>query len=120
MRRSPLCWTVKMDKAISYLSLAAKAGKLVIGEDDQRKAARKGKASLLVLAADAAPGAIKRASELSAVRNTKVIKTVYTKSELAHAVGRGSSVALLMLIDEGLSAAFTAAAAIGTEQEESI
>lgn len=108
-----------MDKAIRYLSLAAKAGKLVIGEDDQLKAARKGKATLLLLAADAAPSAKKRASELSAIRDTKVLTTVYTKSELAQAVGRGSSVALLMLIDEGLSAAFTAAAAIGTEQEES-
>ena len=108
-----------MDKAIRYLSLAAKAGKLVIGEEDQLKAARKGKGALLLLASDAAPSAIKRASELSAIRDTKVITTVYTKSEIARAVGRGSSVALLMLIDEGLSAAFTAAAAIGTEQEES-
>lgn len=109
-----------MDKAIRYLSLAAKAGKLIIGEDDQRKAARKGKAALLVLASDAAPGAEKRAAELSAARNTKIVKSVYTKAELAQAVGRGSSVALLMLMDEGLSAAFTAAAAIGTEQEETI
>lgn len=108
-----------MDKAIRYLSLAAKAGKLVIGEDDQLKAAKKGKATLLLLAADAAPSAKKRATELAAIRDTQVISTVYTKSELAQAVGRGSSVALLMLIDKGLSAAFTAAAAIGTEQEES-
>ena len=108
-----------MNKAIRYLSLAAKAGRLVIGADDCLKAVHKGKGRLIVLARDAAPSAVKRASELAAGRNIQVIATDYTKTELAQAVGRGSSVALALLTDEGLSAAFTAAAAIGMEQEES-
>lgn len=109
-----------MDKAIRYLSLAAKAGKLIIGADDCLKAARKNKAKLIVLAVDAGESAVKRANELSAMHNTTIIKTVYTKAELAQAVGRGSSVALTIVIDEGLAAAFTAAAADGMEQEEHI
>lgn len=109
-----------MNKAIRYLSLAAKAGKLVIGADDCLKAVKKGKGRLIVLAADAAPSAVKRANELASGRDIRIIVTEYTKAELAQAVGRGSSVALALLTDEGLSAAFTAAAAIGMEQEESI
>lgn len=108
-----------MDKALSYLSLASKAGRVVIGADDQLKTVRKGRGTLIVLAADAAPSAVKRAIELSAVRNIRIFRAMYSKAELAHAVGRGSSVALAVLTDEGLSAAFCAAAAKGMEQEES-
>lgn len=120
MRHLPLFWMVKMDKAIRYLSLAAKAGKLVIGADDCEKTVKKGKASLIVLAADAAPSAVKRGNELAGVRGTRIFKTVYTKAELAQAVGRGSSVALAVLTDEGLASAFSAAGATGMEQEEQI
>jgi len=107
-----------MDKAIRYLSLAAKAGKLVIGADDCEKAAKKKSAALIVLADDAATSAVKRAEQLSTAYTIKVFKSPYTKTELAQAVGRGRSVALAILIDEGPSAAFTASAANGTEQEE--
>jgi len=107
-----------MDKAIRYLSLASKAGKLIIGAEDCEKAAKRRIAALIVLANDAAPSAVKRAEQLSAAYNINVFKSLYTKTELAQAVGRGSSVALALLIDEGLSAAFTASAAKGTEQEE--
>lgn len=120
MRLWPLHWMAKMDKAIRYLSLAAKAGKLVIGADDCEKAVRKGKAALIVLAVDAAPSAIKRGNELAGIRGTKVFKTVYTKAEFAQAVGRGSSVALAVLTDKGLASAFSAADTTGMEQEEQI
>jgi len=109
-----------MDKAIRYLSLAAKAGKLIIGADDCEKIIKKGKAVRILLAADAAPSAVKRARDLSTIKNTAVIVTAYTKTELAQAVGRGTSVALAVLTDEGLAAAFQKAAAIALEQEEHI
>lgn len=109
-----------MDKAIRYLSLASKAGKLIIGADDCEKAAKKKKGKLIILATDAADSAVKRANELASNHNIVIFKSVYTKAELAQAVGRGNSVALAILIDEGLSAAFTAAAANGMEQEEQI
>ena len=109
-----------MDKAIRYLSLASKAGKLVIGADDCEKIVKKGKAVRILLASDAAPSAVKRANDLSAYRNTSIINTAYTKSELSQAVGRGSSVAFVVLTDEGLAAAFEKSAAIALEQEEHI
>ena len=106
-------------KAIRYISLAAKAGRLVIGFNDCEKAVRKQKRTgLLILAADAGGNTIRRAEHLAEAPGVTQMVTEYNKSELAAAVGRGSSVALTLVIDEGLAAAFAAAAANGMEQEE--
>ena len=105
--------------AIRYLSLAAKAGKLVTGGDEVEKRLRRGRGGTLLLSADAAPNAIRRAEALASRYRVSLIKIPYTKLELAAAVGRGSSVALALVTDEGLAAAF-AAAANGMEQEELI
>lgn len=108
-------------KAIRYLSLAAKAGKLITGGDDCEKAIRKQRqGGLLILASDAGKDAVRRAEIMAGSARVTIFKTVYTKSELASAVGRGSSAALALVTDEGLAAAFTAAAANGMEQEEQI
>lgn len=109
------------DKAIRYISLAAKAGRLITGGDDCEKAIRKQrKHGLLILASNAGGDIVRRAEKLAAADHLALFRTVYTKSELAAAVGRGSSVALALVTDEGLAAAFTAAAANGMEQEERI
>ncbi len=96
--------------AIRYLSLAAKAGRLVTGAEDCEKALKRKKGALIILAADAAQNARKRAEALSAASGTRLMRTEYTKSELAAAVGRGSSVAIALVTDEGLAGAFTAEA----------
>lgn len=112
---------MKDDKAIRYLSLAAKAGRLITGGDDCEKAIRKQrKRGLLVLASDAGGDIARRAERLAAAEQLTLFTCMYTKSELAAAVGRGSTVALALVTDEGLAAAFTAAAANGMEQEERI
>lgn len=111
---------INMDKAIRYLSLAAKAGKIVIGAEDCEKIIKKGKAVCILLAADAAPSAAKRAHDLSSFRKIPIINIAYTKAELAQAVGRGTSVAVAILTDAGLASAFEKAAAIALEQEEHI
>ena len=100
-------------KAIRYLSLAAKAGKLVTGGDEVEKTIRRGKGGLLILACDAAPNAVHRAELLAKNSVVSLSQIPYTKSQLAVAVGRGSSIALALVTDEGLAAAFLAAAAIG-------
>lgn len=107
--------------AIRYLSLAAKAGKLVTGGDEVEKQLRRGKAKgLLLLASDAGADAERRARKLATTYGIELTKTLYAKYELAAAAGRGSSVAIALVTDGGLAAAFTAAAATGLEQEESI
>jgi hypothetical protein len=47
-----------------------------------------------------------------------MVKTSFTKPQIAAAVGRGTTVALALVNDEGLAKAFLAAAENGTEQEE--
>ena len=106
-------------KAIRYLSLAAKAGRLVTGAEECEKALKRKKGKLIVLAADAAPNTCKRADTLSSESGVSLTRTEYSKSELAAAVGRGSSVAIALVTDEGLAKAFLAEA-IPQRQEERI
>jgi len=103
-------------KAIRYLSIAAKAGKLTSGFDDCEKMLRRGKKGLLILASDAGQNTARRAKTLADAARIRLLPCIYTKSELADAVGRGSPVSLILVSDEGLAGAFAAAHA--TEQEE--
>ena len=103
-------------KAIRYLSLAAKAGKLVSGMDECVKAAGRGRGALLVLAGDAGRNTCRQAEALAARTRIGLLHCIYTKSELAAAIGRGSAVSLALVTDGGLAGAFAAAHA--TEQEE--
>ena len=105
---------------IRYLSLAAKAGKLIIGADECEQAVRRGRSGLLILAADAGISAERCAGALSETGQVQLIKTVYKKTDLAASVGRGSPVALALVTDKGLASAFIDAAANGMEQEERI
>lgn len=105
--------------AIRYLSLAVKAGGVIFGAEECEKAVRRGKGGLLILAADAAQNAVKRAGELAAHPRVQLMKTIYTKAELAAALGRGSAVAVVLVTNENLAKAFTAASN-PTEQEERI
>ena len=105
---------------IRYLSLAAKAGRLIVGAEESELAVRRGRSGLLILASDAGGNTERRASALADSGRVRLYKTAYSKSDLAASVGRGSSVALALVTDEGLAAAFTAAAAKAMEQEEQI
>ena len=100
--------------------LAAKAGALVTGGDEVEKTLRRGKGGLLVMARDAGSAAIRRAQRLAAPPGVSLIISSYTKSEIAAAVGRGSSVAFALVTDRGLASAFTEAAANVSEQEEQV
>ena len=104
--------------ALRYLSLAAKAGRLVTGGDEVEKQMRRGKRGTLLLASDAGSDALRRAGNLAHERSIPLWNIPYTKSELAAAVGRARPVALALITDKGLAAAFAAAAAIASEQEE--
>ncbi len=105
-------------KALRYLSLAAKAGRIVTGGDEVEKQLRRGKKGTMLLASDAGADAKRRAGNLAKDRTIPLWNIPYTKLELAAAVGRSRPVALALITDEGLAAAFAAAAAIASEQEE--
>lgn len=101
-------------RAIRYLSLAAKAGKLVTGGDECEKTLRRGRGGLLILAADAAANAERRAASMADGIHVRLMRAPYTKSELAAAVGRARPVAIALVTDEGLASAFADATANGT------
>lgn len=99
-----------MDKALGYLALAEKAGKLRVGELDIKTSVQRGKGNLLILAQDAGQNTIQRAKKLTETLPMPLIKTDYTKSEIAAAIGRGNPVALVLVRDVGLAKAFSEAA----------
>ena len=105
-------------KAIRYLSLAAKSGMIVTGGDEVEKAIRHGKNGLLVLASDAGQNTIRRAEHFAQSRFVTLERSAYTKSQIAAAVGRGSSVALALVTDGGLAEAFRTASASAQKQED--
>lgn len=105
-------------KAVRYLSLAAKAGKAVSGFDDCEGAVRKGRRGLLVLASDAGGNTARRAGTLAGRYDLRLLRTHYTKSELAGAIGRGSPVSLILVWDGGLAGAFASAHAMEQEEQQ--
>ena len=107
-------------KAIRYLSLAAKAGRIVTGGDEVEKSIRRGRGGLLILASDAGADAVRRAEQLSRSSLVTPERSNYTKAQIAAAVGRGSSVALALVTDEGLARAYQDAFASAQKQEEQI
>ncbi len=109
-----------MDKALGYLGLAARAGKLRVGAEDCRKELVRRRAGKLLAASDAAANTLEQAREMCRGREEMLLRTHYTKMDIAHAIGRGTPVALALICDEGLAKAFAAAAESDREQEERV
>ena len=98
-----------MDKALRYLGLAARAGRLALGAEDCAKALNGRKGALLIAAADAGTNTLRQA-ETMAAEKCALRRVRYTKQELAQAVGRSGPVALALVTDDGLAKAFLSAA----------
>ena len=110
-----------MDKALGYLGLAARAGKLRTGAEDCAKELKRRRHGLLVAAADASGNTLDRARAMTAGGGSGLFYTAYTKRQIAGAIGRGTPVALALICDEGLARAFAAAAESQSgEQEERV
>ena len=99
-----------MDKAQRYLCLARKAGLLALGEEGCSEAFDKGKAKLLLIAADASPNAQKRASHLLQGRRALSGTLPWTKEELSFLLG-AHGCSLVCLTDPAMAATFTSALA---------
>lgn len=109
-----------MDKALRYLGLAARAGRLVIGAEDCAKELRRHKGGLVIAASDAAANTLEQAGSQCAARGVEMLATAYTKERLGQAMGRGGPVAVAYICDDGLARAFADAAAKEREQEERV
>ena len=91
-------------KALSYLSLARKAGKAELGEEPVGDMARTGKAYLIAVAADASDHTWRRAKSFAAGTEQQCVRLPYTKEEMGAAVGR-TSLAIAAVTDAALALA---------------
>ncbi|MEX2527990.1 MAG: L7Ae/L30e/S12e/Gadd45 family ribosomal protein [Gemmatimonadota bacterium] len=75
------------DRALQFLGLIRRAGKLVTGTEATRQAVRDGEAHLVVLALDAAPGQLEKVRGI--LRHRAIPEAVWaTRTDLGRAVGQ--------------------------------
>ena len=97
-----------MNKALNYMALARKGGRIELGEEPCGGAARAVKARLIVVASDASDHTWRRAKSYVAGTSQQCLKVPFTKDELGQAVGR-SSLAMAAFTDSALALAFVKA-----------
>ena len=97
-----------MDKALNYMALARKAGRIELGEEPVGAAARAQHARLVVVASDASDHTWRRAKSFVAGTQQQCIRAPFTKDELGQAIGR-SSLAVAAFTDAALALAFVKA-----------
>jgi len=94
-----------MDKALNYMALARKAGRIELGEEPVGAAARAQHARLVVVASDAGDHTWRRAKSFVAGTDQQCVKVPYTKEEMGMAIGR-SALALAAFTDPAMALAF--------------
>ena len=94
-----------MDKALNYMALARKAGRIELGEEPVGSAARAQHARLVIVAEDASDHTWRRAKSFVAGTQQQCIRTPFTKDQLGMAIGR-SSLAIAAFTDPALALAF--------------
>ena len=97
-----------MDKALNYLSLARKAGRIELGEEPVGAAARAKKARLVLVASDAGDHSWRRAKSFVTGTEQICLKVPFTKDQLGEAIGR-TSLAMAAFTDPALALAFVKA-----------
>ena len=97
-----------MDRALNYLALARKAGRIELGEEPVGAAARAQKARLVVVAEDATDHTWRRAKSFVSGSEQICLKVPYSKDQLGQAIGR-SQLALAAFTDPALALAFVKA-----------
>ena len=96
------------NKALNYMALARKAGRIELGEEPVGAAARAQKARLVLVAQDAGDHTWRRAKSFVAGTNQLCLKVPYTKDELGMAIGR-TSLAIAAFTDPAMALAFVKA-----------
>ena len=94
-----------MNRNLSHLGMAKKAGLLAVGSEAAASAARRGDARLIITASDASAGSIRRAKANAESSGIKHVEVPYTMFELGQAAGRGSP-GTIAFLDKGLAEGF--------------
>ena len=97
-----------MDKALNYIALARKAGRIELGEEPVGAAARAQHARLVIVAEDASGHTWRRAQSFVAGTQQQCIRVAYSKDMLGQAIGR-DSLAIAAFTDAALALAFVKA-----------
>ncbi|MCL2424896.1 MAG: hypothetical protein FWD05_01010 [Oscillospiraceae bacterium] len=95
-----------MDRCLSILGMAKKAGYLAVGGEAVALAARHRKARLIITASDASASSVRRAKSGAESGGSKYIAVPYTMFELGNVAGRGSP-GTIAFLDKGLAESFT-------------
>lgn len=101
-------WRMSVDKALNYMSLARKAGRIELGEEPVGAAARANHARLVLVAADASDHTWRRAKSFVAGTQQQCIKVPFSKDQLGQAIGR-TALAIAAFTDPALALAFVKA-----------
>ncbi len=101
-------------KALGYLSLAAKAGKLASGEFQTEEAVKKHRARVIVIAEDASENTKKKFRTMGEARDISCV-SISDREEIGRITGKGFR-AVCALQDENLAKAFLKA--VNDEKEE--
>ena len=97
-----------MDKALNYVALARKAGRIELGEEPVGAATRAQHARLVIVASDASDHTWRRALSFVSGTEQKCIRIPYTKDQLGEAIGR-TALAIAAFTDTALAMAFVKA-----------
>lgn len=93
-----------MSKALNYLGLARRAGRLEIGEDGTLASIKNGRAKGVFLAEDAAENSRRRTTRLAEEHNVPCRVLPVAKAAFGKALGR-DTVAMAAVLDAGLAKA---------------
>ena len=93
-----------MDKILSLIGLAKKAGQLAVGEEPTGAAARARDARLILVASDAADNSVRRVEHFADAGQCLWCRIGADKASLGRAVGR-SSCAMAAVTDIGFASA---------------
>ena len=97
-----------MDKALNYMALARKAGRIELGEEPVGAAARAQHARLVVVASDASDHTWRRAKSFVAGTQQQCLKVPFDKDQMGQAVGR-SALAIAAFTDPAMALTFVKA-----------
>ena len=97
-----------MDKALNYMALARKAGRIELGEEPVGAVARADHARLVIVASDASDHTWRRAKSFVAGTQQQCIKVPFTKDQMGQAIGR-TALAIAAFTDSALALAFVKA-----------
>ena len=97
-----------MDKALNYMALARKAGRIELGEEPVGAAARADHARLVIVASDASDHTWRRAKSFVSGTEQQCITVPFTKDQMGQAIGR-TALAIAAFTDPALALAFVKA-----------